>query len=560
MLPRAITARASTLRRGVARLVGATRRTRPPVPRLIAIDGDHEALQRRFDHGVDELAGFYVGWRSGATAGAVLAQALIDIPARLNDGNTWHPDGRLRSYVDISIEVLLLHVFVEHLPALGGTATPDTLLALLLEHRPDARAALIVDGDRRLAAGDLAGAVAAAQRALRVLAVGPTAQDLLMRACREPGAEATSATPIEIAAARYDVSDKFCLMPFTHLSTGFQGQTFPCSCPAWVPYSIGSLLEAESPDAVWNSPAAAVIRRSILDGDFRYCSRTMCSYLNTQKLPRRSEMVDAEMRRQIETDAVHVEQAPRMVELNHDPTCNLACPSCRVELITKSTEADAHAPATARTILPLLKRVTGQTYITGGGEAFASRHFRGILRALNRAEYPGLRVYLITNGQLLTPARWREYPDLPAMLSIVSVSMDAARPETYERLRRPGKWEPLMENLRFLARMRRDGEVPRIGLNFCVQRDNFREMLEFVALGDELGVDTLWFQRLVNYGTYDEATFAGLNVSSPSHPDHPELLEILRHPSLRKPRITMNMLLALLPEFVASDERIGFLY
>jgi MoaA/NifB/PqqE/SkfB family radical SAM enzyme len=327
-----------------------------------------------------------------------------------------------------------------------------------------------------------------------------------------------------------------------------------------VPYSIGSLLEAESADAVWNSPAAAEIRRSIHDGDFRYCSRTLCSYLNTQKLPLRSEVTGPGHGEHAATTAVRVEAAPLMVELNHDPTCNLACPSCRVELITKSSEADTHAPATARTILPLLKRVTGHTYITGGGEAFASRHFKGILQALNRTEYPGLSVYLITNGQLVTPARWREYPDLPAMLSILSVSMDAARPATYEQLRRPGKWAPLMENLRFLAQLRRDGAIPRLGLNFCVQAANFREMLEFVALGDELGADQIWFQRLVNYGTYDEATFAALNVASPAHPDHAELLDVLRHPLLQRTKVTKNMLMALLPEFVASEERFAQLY
>ncbi|MEO5819504.1 MAG: hypothetical protein ABIT71_03300 [Vicinamibacteraceae bacterium] len=43
-------------------------------------------------------------------------------------------------------------------------------------------------------------------------------------------------------------------------------------------------------------------------------------------------------------------------------------------------------------------------------------------------------------------------------------------------------------------------------------------MLEFVGLGDELGADQLWLQRLVNDGTYDEATFSSLNVASAWHP------------------------------------------
>jgi len=44
---------------------------------------------------------------------------------------------------------------------------------------------------------------------------------------------------------------------------------------------------------------------------------------------------------------------------------------------------------------------------------------------------------------------------------------------------------------------------------------------------------------VVNYGAYDEATFAEINVTSPAHPCHPELLEILRNPILRT-HITEN--------------------
>jgi len=340
-----------------------------------------------------------------------------------------------------------------------------------------------------------------------------------------------------------------------------RGETFACACPAWVPFSIGNVLNAESADALWNSQTAQEIRRSILDGDFRYCSRTQCSFIAARKLPRRSDITKPKLRAYIDNHTTRIDELPEMVELNHDPTCNLACPSCRTELIlARGAEVDLYARASERVILPLLQKTEGHTYITGGGEAFASKHFRKVLGALNRREYPGLYVYLITNGQLITPRRWSEFPDLPEMLAIVAVSVDAARPETYEKIRRPGRWAPLQENLQFLARMRRANQIPLLGLNFVVQKENFREMLEFVALADSLGADHIWFQRVVNYGTYEEAVFADVNVTAPSHPDHAELLEILRHPMLRRPTINMDMLLSLLPERVASDERMGFLY
>jgi MoaA/NifB/PqqE/SkfB family radical SAM enzyme len=250
-----------------------------------------------------------------------------------------------------------------------------------------------------------------------------------------------------------------------------------------------------------------------------------------------------------------------MVQLNHDPTCNLACPSCRTEIIAaKAEEQDTYAQAAERVILPLLKRVNGQSYISGGGEAFASRHYRAILAALNRTDYPGLHLHVITNGLLITPQRWSEFPHLPEMIDVLSVSIDAARPDTYERLRRPGKWPLLMSNLEVMAAMRRSRKIRRFQINFVVQEDNYREILDFVALGKRLAVDNIWFQRLTNYGAFDERTFVKANVTSARHPEHAALLEILRDPLLRQPGIDIEMLMPLLPEVVASDLRLPLLY
>jgi wyosine [tRNA(Phe)-imidazoG37] synthetase (radical SAM superfamily) len=501
-------------------------------------------------------------WLEGRDPGSTFAEVLIRGCNHVDDGNIWHRQLKFRSYVDVSVQVMVLRRVVEWLAKDAAATMPVSareLTELVLEHQPDARAALLVHAQLLLEEGDCDAAIAAARAALNVQAVCTTAQELLFDAYRAKRAQGSTAP--ELAAVDYDLSDKFCHLPFTHLSTGFQGSAFTCSCPAWVPYPVGNVLEAESGDAVWNSETAQEIRRSIHDGDFSYCSKTQCSFITAQKLPRKSEITNPRYRNYIENRLTRIDDMPEMVELNHDPTCNLACPSCRTEIVAaKSEEIDQYAAATDRVILPFLRKVDGLTYITGGGEALASKHFRSILRALNREEFPGLEVYLITNGLLLTPHRWSEFPNLPKMLRIIAVSVDAARAETYEKLRRPGKWKTLMKNLEFIAAMRRANEIPHFGLNFVVQKENFREILEFVALADSLTVDQVWLQRVVNYGAYDPATFADINVTTPSHPDHAELLEILRNPILDRPSINMHMLLSLLPERVASDERLEFLY
>jgi MoaA/NifB/PqqE/SkfB family radical SAM enzyme len=139
------------------------------------------------------------------------------------------------------------------------------------------------------------------------------------------------------------------------------------------------------------------------------------------------------------------------------------------------------------------------------------------------------------------------------------VSIDAARADTYERLRRPAKWSLLMKNLELMAGMRRAGSIRRLQVNFVVQEENYREIPEFVELGARMGVDSIWLQRLTNYGAYGEAAFAKADITSPAHPQHAALLEILRSNALSHPAVDMEMLMQLLPEVVASDLRLPLL-
>jgi pyruvate-formate lyase-activating enzyme len=495
------------------------------------------------------------------------AQASLTVCAWIDSGQVRLAGSTLRSYEDISIQVTSLRRLIDYMSdEVAFSGGPSGLAALLVEAFPESRPALLVraelfleqSGPTEAMDAAIDEAVALVERALRIQAVCPTAQQLLGRALQ---ARRQTREDHELDGMNFDLSDKFCHMPFTQLATGYKGDAFACCCPAWVPFPIGNVFTAPTADAVWNSEAAVEIRRSVLDGDFRYCSRTLCSYIAAQKLPRKDDITDPTLRGYIDRRTMVLDDVPAMVQLNHDPTCNLACPSCRTEIIAaKAEEQDTYAQAAERVILPLLRRVNGQSYISGGGEAFASKHYRSILAALNRHDFPGLNLHLITNGLLVTPQRWSEYPHLPGMLDVLSVSIDAARPETYERLRRPAKWPALLSNLEVMAEMRRSRKIRRFQFNFVVQEDNYREILEFVALGKRLSVDNIWFQRLTNYGAFDADTFTRADVTSPRHPEHAALLDILRDPILQQPGVDLEMLMPLLPEVVASDRRLPLLY
>lgn len=260
-------------------------------------------------------------------------ESLLNACQRLDSVGVRHRSAILRSYVDVSVQAKALRAFADYLSprkAFAGDAANVT--ALLLEELPDSRPSLLAHAELLIERRCPDEAVAVIQRALRIQAVCPSAQQLLSRAfaaLREHGVLAD-----EPDGTNYDLSDKFCPMPFTHLATGHKGEAFACCCPAWVPFAVGNVLDAPSADAVWNSDVAAEIRRSVHDGDFSYCSRTLCSYIAARKLPSKAEITDPLLRRYIDERSVVLEEVPQMVQLNHDPSCNLACPSCRTEVIT----------------------------------------------------------------------------------------------------------------------------------------------------------------------------------------------------------------------------------
>lgn len=517
-------------------------------------DGNRDAMLSTIAGYERRVAARFDAFAAGGDSGLELAKSLTDVCSWIA-GQAGHRDAGLKTYVDVSDDARAMRILIDRVARLSSRSVPMEALdvtALVLEHLPTHRPALIVHAELLLERGDVEDAIDTIQRALRVQAVCTTSQELLFRAYRRK--QEQGSTDPELAALDYDLKSKFCDVPFRQLATGYQGDAFICLCPAWVPYPVGNILQAESADAIWNSANAQEIRRSILDGDYSYCSRTLCSLIGAQQLPDKASLTDPILRHYIDDHVTRIGEVPVLVHLNHDPTCNLACPSCRTEVLASTAEEnDQFARATERVILPLLRKVRGHAYITGGGEAFASKHFRSILKALNREEYPGLYLILITNATKLTASRWNDFPDLPEMIDIVLVSMDAASPETFEKLRRPAKWDVVMKNLEHITAMRRGGLIRNVGLNFVVQKDNFREIHDFITLGDRLGVDRFWFQRMANYGSYEEATFADIDVTSPSHPDHAALLEILRNPAMKRQDV-LNMLVPVLPEAIGSEE------
>ena len=90
-----------------------------------------------------------------------------------------------------------------------------------------------------------------------------------------------------------------------------------------------------------------------------------------------------------------------------------------------------------------------------------------------------MRFQLKTNGLLLS--RYLDELSILPNLTKLEISIDAATPDTYENVRRPGRWATLLENLDYCLEVRKRYSF-QVKANFVVQQANYKEMLGFVDL------------------------------------------------------------------------------
>lgn len=345
-----------------------------------------------------------------------------------------------------------------------------------------------------------------------------------------------------------DAPRLFCAKPFTWLevsrgSLGGEGDCFLC-CPTWLPTPVGN-LQRQPVAEVWNGPAAQAVRRSILDGSFSHCVAANCPHLRHGDGPVQpvDAVDDPRLRRAIDEGLTVLPWGPQEVNCSFDRSCNLSCPSCRTEVIVESRARDRIDAIRER----LRAEALGEArllYITGSGDPFGSPFFRRWLQTMRRDEMPALeRIHLHTNAQLWTPRLWATIPaEIRALVTTADVSVDAATAGTYALNRRGGDFGVLLDNLAFVRTLRERGPLEWLGINMCVQANNYAEMPAFVALAHAVGADTAYFLHLDDWGTFGPAEYAARAVHRPAHPEHAALRAVLADPALDDPIVRLGNL------------------
>lgn len=324
-----------------------------------------------------------------------------------------------------------------------------------------------------------------------------------------------------------------CEMPFMYSDVQTVSQ-FVC-CPSWAPHNIRvdsngneNWFPVDETDDVmrnWTSVRAQNIRKSVLDGSYKYCDHTICPRLNelinTDRTPyffRKIEEFREVYNIHTEEDIVNFKTSPEEILFGFDRSCNLKCPSCRISLIPNDNlESPQHNAK-----LHLLKSIEDnfasnlkRIMITGSGDPFYSKIYRDYLINFDISKYPNLeQLQIITNGNLLDEKLWNQMKASP-YIKTIEVSIDAATKDTYEnKTRLNGNWDRLINNLKFLST--RD-TIDEFICSMVVSKHNYKEMYLFYEIITDIFKESTFelvinYRQLVDWGTYPFDTLKELQV------------------------------------------------
>lgn len=319
-----------------------------------------------------------------------------------------------------------------------------------------------------------------------------------------------------------DKKDWVCTQPFEFAEI-FDHKMYMC-CPNWLPEDLGNpnnILEN------FKSEKAQSIRDSVLDGSYRYCIESRCPKLTGLKEGKTTGFIPKS--EYIKRIKEFENQYPHQLKFNFDQSCNLKCPSCRLNLINYEGRERERTEELLHNIETQVGNILTHIECTGSGDPFFSRTFRKWMMNFDPSKYPNLNsIHLHTNATLWNESNWERMKNIHPYVKSCEISVDACTKNTYEnKVRIGGEWDKLNSNLRYIASLPTLGTVT---LSFVVQSDNISEMADFYYFAESIFKDSgkdwsVFYNRIVNWGHLTEQQFIDKDISNPTHPDYSTVLD-----------------------------------
>jgi radical SAM protein with 4Fe4S-binding SPASM domain len=190
----------------------------------------------------------------------------------------------------------------------------------------------------------------------------------------------------------------------------------------------------------------------------------------------------------------HTPPLPRFVQIEPVGQCNLRCQMCAIQF---RKDGPPHGPLAFLPFDDFTRLVEGfgdidELQLQGLGEpTMHPRFFDMVAWASAR----GIRVSTNSNLTLWSERRARQCVE--SGLATLHVSLDAATPELYERIRRGAHFAKVIRNLRRVMAARRALQSPlRVRVVTVLMRQNLHELPALVRLVSDEGIGELFVQYL----------------------------------------------------------------
>lgn len=315
-----------------------------------------------------------------------------------------------------------------------------------------------------------------------------------------------------------DLKKYVCTSPFQNLEI-HDTNNFMC-CPSWLPKKISN----------WNDEDAKDIRKSVMDGSFKYCKTKYCPFLsellNNKKFSTTNPIVEKNkipefIEKNYNPISGHMNIGPGVVQFTFDRSCNFKCPSCRLDIITADGKTIKNIEAKIDEIEIKYGADLKWLYITGSGDPFVSVAFRNFLKNFDPTKYPNLtNIHLHTNASMWTKEMWNSMKAIWPYVTTCEISIDAGTQYTYENITRlGGNWDTLINNLKFINTI---PKLTYIKTSFVVQDSNYMEMQIFLNLIKSIfGKKAhIYFGKIINWNTFTEGEFLLKKIWDTKHPEY----------------------------------------
>jgi radical SAM protein with 4Fe4S-binding SPASM domain len=184
-----------------------------------------------------------------------------------------------------------------------------------------------------------------------------------------------------------------------------------------------------------------------------------------------------------------VRTRPLHFQLEPATGCNLLCQTCQVPDYGPEQKKNLTLDQ-FRDIFDQIRPI--KVALSGAGEPFLNPDLLGIVR---HAKEHGASVLTTTNFTLCSK-RIEEIVD--SGLDLIKISLDAATPATYEKVRGRPFFDRILRDIESLQRVKaeRGSATPYVRLQFVLQADNLEEIVPMVELAARLKANSVYFQPL----------------------------------------------------------------